>query len=146
MSNQFFLRKTDHCTRCHKPFSKDDTSLMVGERVAYTVLTDGSNYLGITGSAIVPVCSECITVKESINLTANAIICEGCGRRMRGPTDWQGYCSPRCAARVRRRKRRFKQSVCVGCGASFRAARTDAKFCSCACRQRGYRIRSGTVP
>ena len=36
---------------------------------------------------------------------------------------------------------RYKQRVCQGCGTGFTAVRTDARFCSDACRQRSYRVR-----
>jgi hypothetical protein len=57
-------------------------------------------------------------------------------------------CSTECdaaalnaAARRRRRSRRTERS-CQGCGKPLELKRTDATFCSLACRQRAYRQRS----
>jgi hypothetical protein len=52
----------------------------------------------------------------------------------------RGYCQT-CYARVLRREHRHKRGTCAGCNQPFTTTRTDARFCSGACRQRGYRRR-----
>jgi hypothetical protein len=49
----------------------------------------------------------------------------------------------RCAAcyeRARRKKHRHKQRFCLSCSTEFTTTRTDAKFCSVACKQKAYRL------
>jgi hypothetical protein len=51
-----------------------------------------------------------------------------------------GYCQA-CYARQLRRRHRHKQRTCAGCQATFTTTRTDARFCSNACRQKEHRRR-----
>jgi site-specific DNA recombinase len=53
-----------------------------------------------------------------------------------------GYCAT-CYERHRRWRDRFKQCTCVTCGIEFTTTRTDAKFCSNACRQKAHRRAQG---
>jgi hypothetical protein len=55
--------------------------------------------------------------------------------RMRIPIQ---YCSDACAAVARRRRRRKLARTC-GCGVAFTPKRSDAVYCSNACRQRAHR-------
>jgi hypothetical protein len=61
------------------------------------------------------------------------IVCLGCGNKV------LGYCEV-CGARKRRAALRHKTRTCIVCKAAFTTTRTDAKFCSSACRQRRYRL------
>lgn len=56
-------------------------------------------------------------------------------------------CSTTCLAALRREDRRQKRTTttCSTCGETFTPARSDARYCSSACRQRGYRQRKGTT-
>jgi hypothetical protein len=47
-----------------------------------------------------------------------------------------------CYMRDRRRRHRMKLHTCVTCGVSFQSARSDALYCSMACRQRARRVRN----
>jgi hypothetical protein len=56
-------------------------------------------------------------------------------------------CSDHCAKQARNaRRRKSKPTTCAGCGETFVPKRSDAKFCSAACKQRAYRQRSGSSP
>lgn len=51
-------------------------------------------------------------------------------------------CSRRCVTAVRRgRGRESEPLICNGCGEVIDAARSDARYCSSACRQKAYRAR-----
>jgi predicted RNA-binding Zn-ribbon protein involved in translation (DUF1610 family) len=73
--------------------------------------------------------------------------CPECGRS--GFRWWQftaGVCHG-CYTRDRRKLKRHKQRDCVTCGLEFTTTRTDAKFCSNACRQKAHRRASaGLTP
>jgi NMD protein affecting ribosome stability and mRNA decay len=47
-----------------------------------------------------------------------------------------------CYMRERRRRHRMKLHTCVTCQVSFESARSDALYCSMACRQRAHRVRN----
>jgi hypothetical protein len=65
------------------------------------------------------------------------------------PSRWVGYCI-RCAhkqelARQRELRRQARANrPCQGCGQRFTGARSDARYCSGACRQKAYRQRGGS--
>jgi len=69
--------------------------------------------------------------------------CVFCGRYVTGR---KSYCSQRCIndAYMERRRQRHDatlQKVCAVCGNTFTAKRTDARYCSHACKQSAYRKR-----
>ena len=69
--------------------------------------------------------------------------CIVCGRVTTGR---KKYCSQRCIndAYMERRRQRHEanlKKVCVVCGRPFTAKRTDAEYCSPACKQAAYRRR-----
>jgi hypothetical protein len=52
-------------------------------------------------------------------------------------------CSARCAERARNaRRRKSTPTACASCGETFTPQRSDARYCSPACRQRAYRERA----
>lgn len=112
---------------------------MVRETVVWQIIKSAG--CALTQAEIVPVCSGCLTVEESTREHWREIICGGCGRKLMTQPGWRGVCSQRCEARVRRKYRRFKTVACDVCKDAFRTTRTDAKFCSDACRQAAYRDR-----
>ena len=74
--------------------------------------------------------------------------CPGCGRALvvvrvarSGPLARVPYCSESCA---RSRATSRSRNACASCGAQFDATRSDARYCSSACRQRAYRLRLAT--
>jgi hypothetical protein len=70
----------------------------------------------------------------------DAATCRDCGHISAYPGFHmtRGLCD-RCYARDFRAKRRHKERTCGTCGLRFETTRTDAKFCSVACRQRAHR-------
>jgi hypothetical protein len=82
--------------------------------------------------------------------------CKGCqktwkeGARFWNSRAWPGYCSW-CVpglenARQREKRRRARANrPCQGCTRTFTGSRSDAAYCSRACKQRAYRQRVGVV-
>jgi hypothetical protein len=77
-------------------------------------------------------------------------ICRRCGRRRHRNRGWgtsRAYCCDACAhaADLKRRRSRRRtwhpKQTCATCGAAFTPTRSDARYCSPACRQRAYRQR-----
>ena len=97
-------------------------------------------------------CHQHYTAAEMEQATVE-FVCAACGLRAHmppwlarqvlvpgeDPAHWT--CSPRCYARQRRDELRHKLNTCI-CGETFETTRTDARFCSNACRQRSYRGRA----
>jgi hypothetical protein len=138
-----YFKYTDHCTRCHALLAEDAIAFMVSEDVIWQVIGAPGDQLGMFQSEVVPVCFACLTEHEATQLNLSEKICQGCGRKMMVPPKYSGaFCSTRCAARARRARGRMKAQRCIVCHKSFQTTRTDASFCSNACRQHAYRLRS----
>jgi DNA-directed RNA polymerase subunit RPC12/RpoP len=150
-----YVKKAGCCTHCEESFGGNATAYMVRERVYWRFYGDDGNGNPTTGlfqHETVPVCDACVTERELENATEQAT-CKDCGQRLRfatnrtihvyGTSKLLTVCSNRCAQRERRRRNRSRSMiVCTGCGKAFLPKRRDAKFCSNACRQRAYRLRS----
>jgi hypothetical protein len=71
-------------------------------------------------------------------------VCVGCDRPLViwGRTD-KDVCGRACLKRLKRRQARQEPEpvVCATCGTTFTPARSDARYCSNACRQRAHRQR-----
>ena len=74
------------------------------------------------------------------------IVCKGCGRDFYTLIKTKKYCYYHlCGNRgyqkdlKRRRLEKRQNRVCKGCGKTFTPKRSDAVYCSNACRQRAYR-------
>ena len=84
--------------------------------------------------------------------------CHGCRRVFYTMVSGKKYCNYNpCgmkAHRLRQRVRRWqnrRDTICLACGKMFTPQRSDAKYCSSACRQKAYRSRkvspqSGNLP
>ena len=152
-SATLYSRRSGHCTRCEKRFDPAAKAFMVRE-----------NVVKFPGEArtIVAVCKKCLTDEEvekrhhllraSPNKKRRKHIettCGGCGQRimtlakLRKGQRWPvRACSERCAQRMRRRpnaRRRWPVERKCRCGALFLPKRSDAMYCSAACKQRAYR-------
>lgn len=57
--------------------------------------------------------------------------------------DLYDHCPEYVQSRAAREAERNRPRLCVACGGQFRASDPRAKYCSDACRQRGYRDRTG---
>ena len=69
------------------------------------------------------------------------VVCLGCGESM-APRAGLAVCSHRCRKReLRARRRRERRQICAGCRHDFTPARSDARYCTDACRFKAYRRR-----
>ena len=74
--------------------------------------------------------------------------CAHCGRTIWLDAEfvWRAFCSERCrwrASNERARERRWEARIssCAECGVRMKGYRSDAEYCSDACRQGAYRKR-----
>jgi hypothetical protein len=102
------------------------------------------------GTTVAPVCSSCKDEHELFDDAAKP--CAGCGRPVHNLTYSVYYrrftfcsevCRPKALAAYGRNRRCEARGdrPCEGCGETFKPTRTDARFCSVACKQRAYRQR-----
>jgi hypothetical protein len=143
-------QQADHCTRCRKLFKASAVRFMVQEHVVCEVLKG----MVVARGETVPVCKACVTIEEQTRSTRKAVCeCRGVPMLMsehRRNRFFAGNihiaCSKRCAQRERRKRRskyRYRpQRTCPTCNVRFQPTRADAEYCSNACRQRAYRLRS----
>ena len=134
-----YRKRSGACTRCEQPFGGNRfLAFMVGDEILWTIRGD----LALIGWEVVAVCEACVTAKERATAT-RSVDCKGCGITMLSRLRWRGMtCSTRCAQRWLRQRRRVKNLICKTCGLRFERSRTDAKFCSNACRQKAHRLAS----
>jgi hypothetical protein len=150
-----YTRRSGRCTRCEKRFKPAAKAFMIRENVVTTEFPDGVR-------TIVAACKKCLTeaeLKELHRLQRESpaktrrkhieTTCGGCGQRimtvakLRKGQRWPvRACSERCAQRMRRRpeaRKRWLTERRCRCGALFMPKRSDAIYCSPACKQRAYR-------
>ena len=142
--NGMLRRRTDltehagHCSRCDAPFGTDD--------VLYMVCRDE---IMDSRPANVPVCEECLTEVDQARRQdehARPVRCKGCGRQMIACVKQfrKSYCSTRCYMAAWQRRTRSTRprptAICI-CRKRFKPTRSDARYCSDACRQKAYRVR-----
>jgi hypothetical protein len=109
-------------------------------------------YVG-DGGVRAPTCADCpqrsLLERDSDFLDPEP--CHGCGRmvavRTRRGQRKVVACSERCAWTARNRRRATVAAIlrrrrCLACNEAFAAPRSDARYCSSACRQRAYRQRA----
>jgi len=126
------------CSFCRKP---------VGEQVYYPMgfireLIPGS---GVNLIDRMPSCETChaeLGATRSIRFPRcdRTKRCGGCARTVHS-AGHRRFCSRACASRARRAWRR-EGKRCVVCHDYLTPTRSDARYCSSACRQRGYRQRT----
>jgi predicted nucleic acid-binding Zn ribbon protein len=124
-------------------------------------VTDRPHFKAESGKAAI--CRNCggeLKPPERINLYRRSVelYCDACAKR----EDWipdhrcvvcgvvmigqASRCSETCdrkaASEARRKRRAWRRGkkICQTCGERFEPTRTDAKYCSAACRQRAYRV------
>jgi hypothetical protein len=152
-----YFKRSGHCTRCEERFDVDATVFMVREILIMGACSTGArSYLRTT----VAVCEKCLTDEEQEKLRLLLMTspnpkrqlhiettCGGCGQRIMTvakPRKGQRWpvrvCSDRCAQRIRRRPagKWLVERKCQ-CGELFMPKRSDAIYCSAACKQRAYR-------
>jgi hypothetical protein len=92
-----------------------------------------------------PRCETCRLSRKFPNWSF--ITCWRCGRTVYYCGPWPGrYCTAECRRAVRQQRRRQRPATadCASCGQPYTPSRSDAAYCSPACRQRAYRQRSAS--
>ena len=156
MRPQPHFRRLGHCKRCEVRFDPDATAFMVRETLIMGVFPNGAY------SSIVAVCKKCLTDEERKELELLLLAspdqtrrrhiettCGGCRQRimtvakLRKGQRWPvRACSDRCARRMRRRpaaRKRWPVERKCRRGVLSMPKRSDAIYCSAACKQRAYR-------
>jgi hypothetical protein len=107
-------------------------------------LSLGRGLFGGWRNTVAPVCSSCKSEYEAFYARS----CDACGRPVHNLYSTYRrltFCSEVCqtkarAAQARNTRREARGSqTCEGCSKIFNSTRTDARFCSVACKQRAYR-------
>jgi hypothetical protein len=100
---------------------------------------------------LLPLCGQCAT-PEDMTYASTSGACPGCGMALSySPRDamttrWFA-CSDRCYQRAWRASRRqVKTATCLVCKTVFHPPRSDARYCSNACRQWQHRLRLASRP
>jgi hypothetical protein len=108
----------------------------------------GRNFLGRSSCRVAPCCDR--HGSQTVHFYDGGAPCEGCGRVVHNlcrDHRARAFCCRRCEAKVRsaeardRRREARPPRPCEVCGETFEPTRTDAHYCSPACRQRAYRAR-----
>lgn len=141
-------RGADVCAECGRELPPGEPiSRFPYRELGHTV--NGPDWHTVTLAAT---CLECAKVKARIGgLNLNATVtCERCGRVI-VCADWEPerytrpVCSAECRNAIRRTDRKMSRELhkveCQECGELFSPKRSDAVWCSNACRQRAYRKR-----
>jgi hypothetical protein len=137
-----YPRTSGRCLRCRAPFMPEQVVVMAHEHLIAEVIGNACVYT----TEWVTICPACATVAEQRAAT-HECQCRGCAQPMLSPASLKAHqlvCSNRCAQRVRRRQRQARRAMihCGACGSAFRPTRSDARFCSRACKQKAYRLRA----
>lgn len=139
-------RDARSCGICGKPFRPGE------------VIWRGSTTMSFRGGqrrTLVPMCDACRSkVKDQWwdHRWLETEPCESCGRTVRNlksPLTHRRYvtCSEECRLKVQKlreseRRALDRLKVCGTCREPFEATRSDARYCSSACRQKAYRRRT----
>jgi hypothetical protein len=129
-----------HCAQCRQALAATDP---VWRKSLYM----GPGFFGSRRDTIAPCCRRCTPAKAGEYLGPEP--CGGCGRPVYTEDDRRMrvrvICSDKCRQQVRAREarelRRLDPIPCETCGEIFEPARSDARFCSGACKQAAYRRR-----
>jgi hypothetical protein len=127
------------CPKCHRELSEREP--------VYQVRRATPPYPGI-----VHVCRKCWEERKSFTRYEEPKLCDSCERPVINKTRRYGWsiiaCSPDCRKRIENARYRAKRSQhpadrpCVICDEPFTPKRSDALYCSPACKQKAYRQRS----
>jgi hypothetical protein len=131
------------CTRCQGPLA--DTVVIVVQMIPRN---DKRSRERDSWTRLLHVCEQCATQSE-LKFATTLLSCPGCSRTLLVPQRWNAhrrqYCCEACGKRARRKASRKKAHICAVCKTEFRSARRDARFCSNACRQSDYRLRTAVL-
>jgi hypothetical protein len=148
LSRRDNLEHPTRCDRCGDPFEAGD--------VIYRAMAPwGTSFFGGPTYWLVPHCRECVRPRWHEVEPRPCVTCRRPVMDIRRyglwAPDYPIACGQRCAARAAtvRRRVRHEPRACPVCGADFTPRRSDARYCSGACRQRAYRERTsrdGSTP
>lgn len=112
----------------------------------------GPGFFGGHSDTVAPLCERCRADWKEFR---GAEPCENCGRPVHQEYNRRIYlytfCCSTCERAVRVAEARERRTdardtrQCRTCGETFEPTRTDARFCSSACRQRAYRRRKAVT-
>jgi hypothetical protein len=144
-------RKTGACAGCARVFAP-----------AEPVWACGFSTEGMFGGAhtVAPVCAECYEQRDSYGWRIYDLAgysgvlagwlkgpwpCHYCGRTVHAHTERAAYyCADPCRQASHNERRHVERAaITCPCGRTFTPRRSDAVYCSAACRQRAYRQRDG---
>jgi hypothetical protein len=128
-----------HCAQCRQ-------AIGAGDPIWRKPLHMGPGFFGGSRYWIAPCCRRCTPHQEDY---LGPRPCGGCGRPVYTKDDRRVrlriLCSDKCKQQVQAREarelRRLDPIPCELCGEVFEPARSDARFCSGACKQIAYRRR-----
>jgi hypothetical protein len=139
-----------YCSRCKRPLSDIGVWAPVEETKPWSKTE--------TWTVAKPLCRSCYTFADMQKCDVT-LMCASCGFKAPMPEwlanrqvpwtpktsyDYGAWtCSANCYAKHKRKAQRQKQLTCEACHETFATTRTDARFCSNACRQWTYRRRHG---
>lgn len=160
MTEAVIEKRTGHCWRCGAPFAPGELITLVRDYFLRRLL-DGTIYRSKFAEEGT-MCPRCTTPEEAA-AAPYTLNCYGCGLPMATPHGHYSFerkdrpshgtmshkvCSDRCMQRWRRQRQAAQRGaqlvICAGCGEGFEPSRSDARFCSNACRQSTYRRRKVT--
>ena len=133
-------RDASHCADCEREIKPSEP--------VWRFRVSWHSYIGCSHN-LAPHCEQCS--KSHWRSFRKAEACEGCGRPVYN--EWhslrprRSVCSEQCrhkatsAAAKRKRSEARGTRQCQDCGKTFKPTRSDARFCSVACKQRAYRKR-----
>ena len=139
-----------YCADCGKEFAATEAVFILSHKIK-------SDFCGlpVTVSQNLPVCEDCLSADQRKAWKrpgefGRRIVpygkCRACRRPLMAYAEpfWRGeHCSNACAQIARRRQQREPPPsvTCSVCSKQFQPTRSDAQFCSSACRQWAYRRR-----
>jgi hypothetical protein len=131
------------CKLCHREMTPADP--------VYRVLGRGPS---VTAHTVSEICAKCWAATDwswPFPRQWRSALCERCGRPViydRRQRLKHVVCSRECRLAVYRAietakcRSRVKPQPCALCGASFQPKRSDARYCSVACKQKAFRRRT----
>jgi hypothetical protein len=139
------IERHGHCTRCERALTA--TAVMVQAALADFWIDNGDGTSSPFGyrTRWAAVCEGCASPAEAAE-AALTTSCSGCGLPLATTRNRSGrivtVCSRACEQRIARKAKRLKKPCCCVCKVRFTSARRDARYCSSACRQWAYRLRT----
>ncbi len=135
-----------HCGKCGYEFQPEEAVYRL--RIFF-----GHDGFGYPDHHIAPICTNC-RLEECRHISRVRTYsepCGGCGRPVYQPTGFRNrrhsFCCRDCEIKLRnnlqaeKRRNRRRWARCSECRADFNPKRSDAEYCSAACKQKAYRKR-----